>query len=76
MRKQIPNLALMGGIPKSEIQKGRKRIDEILEPVGQVVKTGGYIPFGDHFIPPEVEWEDFKYYRNKLNEIIDRAAGK
>ena len=71
VRKEFPKLALMGGIPKSEICKGEKRIDEILEPVKDVLKTGGFIPFGDHFIPPEVEWEDFKYYRTKLNKMID-----
>jgi hypothetical protein len=71
VRKEFPNLALMGGIPKSELQKGEKTIDKILEPVKEVLKTGGYIPFGDHFIPPEVDWEDFKYYRNSLNALID-----
>lgn len=71
VRKEFPKLAIMGGIPKSEIQKGRGRIDEILLPVKEILKTGGYIPFGDHFIPPAVNWEDFKYYRNKLNDIID-----
>ena len=71
VRKEFPSLAIMGGIPKSEIQKGRSRIDEILEPVKEVLKTGGYIPFGDHFIPPEVGWEDFKYYRSRLNDLID-----
>jgi len=71
VRKQFPQLALMGGIPKSEIGLGRKRIDEILEPVRKVLKSGGFIPFGDHFIPPDVDWKDFKYYRNKLNAMID-----
>jgi hypothetical protein len=65
---------LMGGIPKSEIVKGKKRIDEILEPVKTVLKTGGYIPYGDHFIPPDVPWDGFKYYRNTLNDIIDRCG--
>jgi len=74
VRKQYPELALMGGIPKSEIQKGKQRIDEILLPVAELLKAGGYIPFGDHFIPPEVDWEDFRYYRTRLNEIIDEAA--
>jgi hypothetical protein len=64
----------MGGIPKSEICLGEKRIDEILLPVAEVLKTGGYIPFGDHLIPPEVDWEGFKYYRSKLNSIIDSAC--
>lgn len=74
VRKQFPKLAIMGGIPKSEIVYGRERIDQILQPVEAVLKTGGYIPFGDHFIPPEVEWNDFIYYRSKLNSIIDAAS--
>ena len=71
IRKTFPELQLMGGIPKSEIRHGRQRIDEILEPVGEVLKTGGYIPFGDHLIPPEVPWNEFKYYREKLNGMIE-----
>jgi uroporphyrinogen decarboxylase len=74
VRKEFPNLAIMGGIPKSEICKGKERIDEILRPVNEVLKTGGYIPFGDHFIPPEVGFEQFGYYRNKLNQMIDDVA--
>ncbi len=71
VRRLYPNLQLMGGIPKSEIPRGKARIDQILEPVRQVLKTGGYVPFGDHLIPPEVHWEEFRYYREKLNQIID-----
>ena len=73
VRKQYPELVIMGGIPKSEIPKGKDRIDEILEPIGRTLKHGGYIPFGDHFIPPDVDWENFKYYREKLNKLIDEA---
>ena len=43
----------------------------VTEPVDEVLKTGGYIPFGDHFIPPEIHFNDFKYYRNRLNEMCD-----
>lgn len=71
VRKRYPTLQLMGGIPKLEISLGEKRIDEILEPVEWLLKKGGYIPFGDHFIPPEVKWDCYKYYREKLNNIID-----
>jgi len=72
VRKQYPNLQMLGGIPKSEITKGKKRIDEILLPVDHVLKTGGYIPFGDHLIPPDVDFENFSYYRNRLNRLIDK----
>lgn len=71
VRKHFPELRLMGGIPKSEIGKGKSKIDEILEPVEKVLVGGGYIPFGDHLIPPDVGWENFKYYREKLNSIIE-----
>lgn len=71
VRKQYPELQILGGISKTEIQVGSKRIDEILEPVDFVLKSGGYIPFGDHFIPPDVNFSNFTYYRNKLNDLID-----
>ena len=74
VRQQYPMLQIMGGIPKSEIAKGRTRIDEILEPVEAVLATGGYVPFADHFVPPDVSFEDFSYYRGRLNEIIDRCG--
>lgn len=76
VRKEYPNLQMLGGIPKSEIAKGPERIDQILAPIPEVLKTGGYVPFGDHFIPPDVDFENFSYYRTKLNEIIDSIAKK
>lgn len=72
VRRQYPQLQMCGGIPKSEIAKGKRRIDEILAPIEQVLQTGGFIPFGDHFIPPDVPWEAYQYYRTRLNEMIDR----
>jgi hypothetical protein len=74
VRKEYPRLQMFGGIPKSEIANGRQRIDEILKPAEAVLKTGGYVPFGDHLIPPDVPWEEFKYYRTRLNDMIAAAA--
>ena len=72
VRKAYPKLQMLGGISKSEIQFGEKRIDTMLESVDYVLKTGGYIPFGDHFIPPEVNFKNFSYYRRSLNDLIDK----
>lgn len=74
VRKQYPTLQMLGGIAKADIALGKDRIDEILKPIPDVLKAGGYIPFGDHFIPPDVNFENFSYYREKLNHIIDIAA--
>jgi hypothetical protein len=75
VRKLFPRLQMMGGIPKSEILKGPARIEEILQPVQEVLKTGRYVPFGDHLIPPEVHWKEFRTYRTRLNSMIDAASG-
>jgi len=72
VRQQYPTLQMLGGISKAEIAKGKSRIDEILKPVEAVLKTGGYIPFADHFVPPDVCFTDYCYFRNRLNRMIDR----
>jgi len=74
VRKLFPELQMMGGVPKSEIRKGADRIEEIMRPVQEVLRTGRYVPFGDHLIPPEVHWREFQTYRTKLNSMIDAAA--
>jgi len=71
VREMYPDLIICGGIPKSEIELGPARIDQLLEDIAPLLKSGGFIPFGDHFIPPEVSFENFKYYREKLNAMIE-----
>ena len=71
-RKAYPKLQLLGGVPKLDIAQGERRIDEFLAPVEWLLGQGGYIPYGDHGIPPEVPWKYFQYYREKLNGLIDR----
>lgn len=71
LRKQYPKFQMMGGVPKYDMALGPERIEEFLAPVDELLKHGGYIPTGDHCISPGVSWDQFKYYRNRLNEIID-----
>jgi len=74
VRSLYPKLQILGGIAKSEITKGPARIDELLAPLESVLRTGGCVPFGDHFIPPDVSFENFTYYRRRLHEIMDRCG--
>ena len=36
-----------------------------------MLKKGGYIPTGDHLIPPDVSLENFIHYRHRIEEIIE-----
>lgn len=41
-----------------------------------LLDEGGYITYADHFVPPEVPWEYFKYYRRKLDTIVEKKASR
>ena len=70
-RKKYPNLIMMGGFDKNTLFKGKEYIDKELKLMTDMIKMGGFIPHADHWIPHNASWENFKYYRNRLNEIID-----
>lgn len=75
IRGKYPMLQLLGGVDKRILTKGRsyEDIDSELKKVEKVLKTGGYIPHIDHHVPDDACWENFKYYRRRLNEIIEEV---
>ena len=76
IREKYPKLQLMGGIDKKLLFKDgtKKDIDEELEKVKRLIAKGGYVPHIDHAVSEDVTWENFKYYREKLNDIIDTSS--
>ena len=70
LKKMFPELRMMGGFDKNTLYKGKEFISKELEKMPELIKMGGFIPYADHDIPPNSSWENFKYYRNKLQDII------
>ena len=71
LREAYPRLGLMGGIDKRVLARGRAAIDEELErKIPLSLERGGYIPYLDHQAPPDIPWENFRYYRQKLSAMI------
>lgn len=70
VRRNYPSLGMLGGIDKTALTH-HSTIDRELEKAARMIAQGGYIPYVDHAVPPDVSWENFKYYRNGLNQIID-----
>jgi uroporphyrinogen decarboxylase len=68
-RKQYPELAIMGGIDKREIAKGKKEIDKQIATAAEMLSRGRYIAALDHHVHPEVSWDNFCYYMKCLKEI-------
>jgi len=63
----------MGGFDKKILFKGstEKDIDKALLIIKDLMKRGRYIPDVDHAVSEDVTWENFKYYRLKLNNLIE-----
>ena len=74
IRQEHPDLLIAGGIDKREIAKGKQAIDRELESrLPPMFEKGGYCPSLDHHVPPEVGFEDFKYYLEKTRQIYERC---
>ncbi len=75
VREAFPKLGILGGIDKRALAKGKEAIDEELEKkVPFMLKSDGYIPTIDHLVSPDISFDDFKYYREKLREIVEKFA--
>lgn len=60
-------ILLRGGLEKFRFTKGKEEILAELKRVEKVFEEGGYIPHGDHRIPRDVPYENYRYYiREKL----------
>jgi uroporphyrinogen decarboxylase len=75
VRRQFPKLLIQGGLDKTKIARGKAAIDVELETkLPPLLLQGGYIPFMDHLVPPDVSWENFVYYRERVNWFIDHYS--
>lgn len=72
VRKKYSELQIFGGLDKNKLALGKEEIDkELRAKLSFMLKGSGYIPYADHLIPPNVSWENFKYYREKLRIMVE-----
>jgi len=78
IRRDHPRLQMMGGFNKALLRDGNANRDADLEAelamIAELVPLGGYIPFADHFIPPDVSLESFTRYRKGLERVIETTG--
>jgi len=64
-------LRMMGGIDKRAIAEGPSAIDNELKRVSSLVREGGYVPAPDHSLPPDVSFNNYCYFMEKLKELVE-----
>jgi uroporphyrinogen decarboxylase len=65
-KKYGKNLIIIGGVDKRMLAKGRSEIDQEVEKVRILIKGSGYFMNCDHHIPPDVSYENIKYFLNQV----------
>lgn len=72
VRRAYPTLQMIGGVDKSRLAFGREAIDAELEKIPFMLERGRYLPAVDHFVPPDVSWDNYRYFCERLRDLIDR----
>jgi len=65
---------LMGGVDKMRLQGDRSEILAELKRLQPIVEDGGFIPFVDHRVPPNVPLANYIYYLDAKRDLFN--AGK
>jgi uroporphyrinogen decarboxylase len=69
-RKQFgKELRMMGGFDKRILAQPRAEIVKEIERLTPLVEEGGYIPFCDHRVPPDVSLENYLFYLETLRRV-------
>jgi uroporphyrinogen decarboxylase len=59
-------IVLAGNVDKRLLARGRKAIDGEVARIKPILDEGGYFPAVDHSVPPDVSYDDFRYFLDKL----------
>jgi len=64
------SLRLWGGVDKRALAAGPDAIRAHLKELIPLIEEGGYIPTVDHLIPPDVSWDNFRYYMDMKMALL------
>ena len=70
IRNEYPKLVIMGGVNKMALAQGKDAINKEISKVERMLGKGGYLPYTDHAVPPDISFENYRYFRERLKAII------
>jgi uroporphyrinogen decarboxylase len=63
------DLLIMGGFDKRILARSRREITAEVERLAPTVEEGGFIPFCDHRVPPDVPLSHYLHYVNEAKRV-------
>jgi len=70
------SLRLWGGVDKRILAKGPDAIRRHMAEFIPLIEEGGFIPTVDHTVPPDVSWDNFRYYMDCKQALLAGEFGK
>jgi len=70
IRRRYPTLGIIGGLNKQVMAGSKNDIDQEVEKAREYIKMGRYIPGPDHFVLSDVCWENYKYFMERLRDVV------
>ena len=64
------SLRLWGGVDKRVLLEGPEAIRAHLREFIPLIEEGGFIPTIDHTVPPDVSWDNFRYYMDAKMALL------
>jgi len=68
-KKYGKDIVLAGNVDKRAVIRGKAEVDREVDKVKELLDLGGYFPAVDHSVPPDVPYENFQYFLEKLREL-------
>jgi uroporphyrinogen decarboxylase len=69
-------LRLWGGVDNRVLTQGKDAIRLHLKELIPLIEEGGYIPSVDHLVPPDVSWDNFRYYMDYKLALLSGEFNK
>ena len=60
----------IGGMNKTVFSRDRDAVDREIERLKSLVDLGGFIPCPDHRLAPDAEWDNVRYYADRMREAL------
>jgi uroporphyrinogen decarboxylase len=73
-RQYGKDLLVMGGFGKRILTRSKQDITNEVERLAPMVEEGGFIPFCDHSVPPDVPLSNYIHYLNEAKRVWGRGA--
>lgn len=70
MLDTYPTLGIIGGLDKNVMARGADAIDVEMERARDLIQRGRFIPGPDHFVLSDVSWESYRYFMERLRDVV------